>query len=346
MTRVWAGRMLGVLAVVSCLCSAGTATADKAAAGKLYDKGFSRYEDGKYRDALRLFKAARVLLPASRRYERARNELRYFIGMCHLKLGRPKRALGLLRRYLEGPGAAERHRKAAAVVSRLRGRSGPGPRKVERDRPRKERPGAPPRWRPGWSVLGGELAGGVRRAITVGVGLPGIFGQITFGGSPSFNLALRAEFLYAGWGIDFGSIGGSFSVPMRIGISRGGGFEVALSLSPGVTLASIPLGQGYVSSIGVIGFQAGVGVPVSIKLGRKARLILSLDIPLTVFKAFEGGGIVVAVPIHFGVGIEVRFSPRWTLFLYPQGGPVVLAGEGGSAVDGNFKFAIGMHRYW
>ena len=98
-----------------------SAWGDRATASRLYDEGHASFEDGKYKKALGHFIAARALLPSGKRYDRARNELNYFIGMCQLRLGRPTKALVFLERFLRGRGGVKRKKAARGAIARLKG---------------------------------------------------------------------------------------------------------------------------------------------------------------------------------------------------------------------------------
>ena len=98
---------------------AGTSDTDLPKAKAAYAKGYEAYDKKKYAEGLAYFRKAVRFLPKKTRYARTRNEIRFYLGMCHKGLGKKKEAVRLLKRYLTGPGSKERKLEATRVLKQL-----------------------------------------------------------------------------------------------------------------------------------------------------------------------------------------------------------------------------------
>jgi tetratricopeptide (TPR) repeat protein len=140
----------------------------------LYKKGYEHFQQQRYPDALSAFLRSREALPRTRRYQRARNELLYYIGVCYMEIGSDRKARQFLKDYQAAtPRKRDKdkdvHARLATLEKRLAIPKPPPPpvRRVIIRRP----PPPPPPPSPhigGWitfGVGGGVLIGGLIVAI-------------------------------------------------------------------------------------------------------------------------------------------------------------------------------------
>lgn len=95
------------------------------------------------------------------------------------------------------------------------------------------------------SVLSGRTLGDQQTVLSGGVGWPGIFAQVTFAPSSTFNVGARFDLLYGSPLVGFASgIGTELSAPMRVHVFGRGEWDLALRLRP-----CILLGHGAVAGV-------------------------------------------------------------------------------------------------
>ena len=151
-------------------------SADIEEAVRLYKQGYDLFFQKRYPDALAAFLRSRQALPESKRYQRARNELLYYIGVCYMELGSDKKAKRYLDDYLRAkPRKRDKDDHVAKRLAILNQRLAPPPPPPRRPRPRPIQPPpppppppTPPPHRAGWIVLGvgaGSLVAGLIAAI-------------------------------------------------------------------------------------------------------------------------------------------------------------------------------------
>jgi len=140
----------------------------------LYKKGYAHFRQQRYPDALSAFLRSREALPQSRRYQRARNELLYYIGACYMEIGSDRKARQYLKDYLvASPRKRDKDKDVGARLALLEKRLAlpkppPPPLRVIVRRPPPPPPPPPPPHLGGWitfGVGGGAVIGGLIVAI-------------------------------------------------------------------------------------------------------------------------------------------------------------------------------------
>ncbi len=119
---------------------------------KAYRQGYSLFFEKHYSDALEKFLASQRYLPKDSRYNRARDNLYYFIGLCYYKLGQNEAAYVNLKRYVFSKYRVPRkERRAQKIIDKIQAKILPSrqshyvPRKtVERRRQVVPPPSSPP----------------------------------------------------------------------------------------------------------------------------------------------------------------------------------------------------------
>ncbi len=172
------------------------------------------------------------------------------------------------------------------------------------------------------SLLSGRTLGTGEVMLAVFAGWPGVFAQLELAPSSTFNIGIRAGFLYGSplMGLVTG-IGGELAVPMRIHVWGERDVDIAIHVQP-------VLAMGSGSLFGELGTpQNEFGYGVRVDLG--ARMGWQVDPRLTfVFGADGGGGIagvattdVAGIGMILGlVGAEVLIARDFMLFFEAQGG--------------------------
>ena len=85
-----------------------------------YARGYDLFDEAKNGPALKHFRAAYRLAPPGAKYEKARNALRYYIGMCLHRLKKPVPALKVLSAFLRRTGRAADRAIARDTVKLIR----------------------------------------------------------------------------------------------------------------------------------------------------------------------------------------------------------------------------------
>ena len=113
----------------------------RTAARKHYARGYELLVKRRYSSARRAFRAALREAPTDPAFARARNTIRYFLGVCAWRLRRYREAGRHLRRYLRGRVKPDRARNARRILRRIP-RHKPPPKSTVKGPPPK--PKAPP----------------------------------------------------------------------------------------------------------------------------------------------------------------------------------------------------------
>ena len=83
-----------------------------------YQKANDLYDQKKYKSALRYFEIAYKNLP-KKGLDFARNELRYFLGLCHYKLNHYAKAKIFLQQHLLNNPKPERKKELKAIIAKI-----------------------------------------------------------------------------------------------------------------------------------------------------------------------------------------------------------------------------------
>jgi hypothetical protein len=172
------------------------------------------------------------------------------------------------------------------------------------------------------SLLSGRTLGTGEVMLAAFAGWPGVFAQLELAPSSTFNIGIRAGFLYGSpmMGLIAG-YGGELAVPMRIHVWGERDVDIAIHIQPIIALGSGALfGEGGISAN-----RFGYGL----RLDLGARMGWEVDPRLTFVFGIDAGagfaGVDPSGPSAIGmvlglVGAEVLMSRDVMLFVEAQGG--------------------------
>lgn len=186
-----------------------------------------------------------------------------------------------------------------------------------------------------WSVLSGRTVGEGTFAILPEVGYPGVSATFFYGTSPKVDVGGR-------FGFSYGSRIGLGIAPalemqglIKLNLANKGKISFALMTMPGLSF--------------IFGQPVAMGIlfPIYLELGihptDALAIVLGMDLEMGVLIFLGGGGgVVFAMPIGFGPGLEYKVDDSLSLTLNFRFGPGIAAGAGGVGVDFAFKGLIGV----
>lgn len=172
------------------------------------------------------------------------------------------------------------------------------------------------------SLLSGRTLGTGEVMLAAFAGWPGVFAQLELAPSSTFNIGIRAGFLYGAplMGLVTG-YGGELAVPMRVHVWGERDVDIAIHIQPVVALGSGTL----FGEAGILSNRFGYGL----RLDLGARMGWEVDPRLTFVFGIDGGAGLSGVdpngPSAIGmilglIGAEVLMARDVMLFFEAQGG--------------------------